>query len=437
MTPETANKLIASSTDHWQDVARMAASNSSTFNQKSRILTPKTMYKLRHNPIRRRRNQLVGQDSGPPLLTKNRFSSLENDPSMNWAEDNFNVNPQNSNPTTTKSNAQKPPPIKITDNRFNASIIKSLMTKLNIVLYQTKNISIGIKVEMDEKEDFEKLREKLIDDKIDFFTHRNKDQKEFKIVLSGLPRIETGIIVDELRKSNITPTSVTELTSKNANPNFCLYLVQFAKNDVTLAQLKKIRAIDHVIVNWKPFVPRNKGPTQCRNCSMLGHGAQNCHRTPACMFCASTTHIAADCQFNENNTETTFIFKCFNCSARKLPNINHKANDPRCPCRSEYLEIRNKMNHRNIINHNKHNNKAPHMNQDNFPSLRKNADDATPMKFSGPTFADQFKRNANEELYSMDDLFEIFQDAVEDLMACSNKGQQMKVLFKLLSNAFK
>lgn len=397
------------------------------------------MTRIQHNPIKRRRTQPTRNCSVPPLHTRNRFSPLEQDEEMiDWNESDA-PHVQREKSTTTKTRISKPPPIKITDDKFNQASIKTYTTELNISAYQSKNMSIGIKIEMDKKEDYDKFIAKLIADKISFFTHRDKDQKEFKVVLSGLPKIETNIVVDELKKCNITATSVSELTTKNVNPNYCLYLLQFSKNDVTLAQLRKIRAIDHVIVDWKPFISRNKGPTQCRNCSMLGHGAQNCHRTPACMLCASTDHVAADCKFKESSSDA-FVFKCFNCAAKKLNNTNHNANDPRCPCRNEYLEIRNKVNHRNIVRSNKQIVKSNTFNlrQESFPGLKGNTGIYGSTQFDGPSFAEQVRRNpGNEELYSMDDLFEIFQTAVEDLMACSNKGQQLKVLFKLLSNAFK
>lgn len=50
----------------------------------------------------------------------------------------------------------------------------------------------------------------------------------------------------------------------------------------------------------------------------------------------------------------------------------------------------------------------------------------------------QLKRSSgNAELYSMDELCEILQETVVELMACTNKAQQIKVLCKLFSNAIK
>lgn len=237
------------------------------------------------------------------------------------------------------------------------------------------------------------------------------------------------------------PSSVTELVTKNLNPHHCLYLVQFTTRDISLNLLRKIRAIDHIIVTWKPFKPRYKGPTQCNKCAMFGHGAQNCHRSEACLICASSSHVAANCHYNESNKEA-FVFKCFNCVSRNLPNTNHRANDPKCPCRSNYIEIRNNINHRNTIRNDRQNRNQSHfnVNQEAFPVLNNNdvSADYNPTLSGGPTYAEQVKRSSgNSILYSMDDLFDIFQTAIDELQACTNKGQQLKVLFKLLNDAYK
>lgn len=372
------------------------------------------------------------------ISTQNRFSALQqHDTDMNdWNEED---RPNTSNANASKNKIMKPPPIKITDNRLNIVNIKNYIVELGITSFQTKGTSIGIKIDLDKKEDHATLSDKLKADNFAFFTHSAPDQKSFKVVLSGLPKIDTKIIIDELKRFNINASSVSELTAKNANANHCLYLVQLPKSDVTLGQLRKIRSIDHVIVDWKAFRPRNKGPTQCNRCAMLGHGAQNCHRKEACLICASSNHIAANCPFKEETSEA-FVYKCFNCASKNLANTKHRANDPNCPSRAEYLEIRNKINHRNTIKANRQNQNFNefNLNQNNFPQLNKNTNFAASNQSIGPTYADRLKTSSpNVDLYSMEDLSEILYTTVDELMACTSKGQQLKVLFKLLSDAFK
>lgn len=376
----------------------------------------------------------------PLFRTQNRFSALQQqdlEMEEDWYEESQQV-PGKPNTSASKSKVIKPPPIKITDDKLNTANIKKYVTDIGITAFQTKGISIGIKVDLDKNEDHAKLIEKLKTDKLAFFTHSAQDQKLFKVVLSGLPRIDTDVIIAELKQYNIITSSVSELSTKNVNPNHCPYLVQLPKNDITLGQLRKIRAIDHIVVDWKAFRPRNKGPTQCKKCAMLGHGAQNCHRKEACLVCASTEHVVDNCPFKEETNEA-FAFKCFNCASKNLANTKHRANDPRCPSRIEYLEIRNKINHRNTVKNSRLNqNDRFNINQENFPNLSRNNGFAASTQSIGPTYAERLKTPpGNADLYSMEDLSEILYNTVDELMACKSKGQQIKVLFKLLSDAFK
>lgn len=381
----------------------------------------------------------------PSIPVQNRFSSFE-DNNMSWNEDSDEHKPRNRTiprnikVDSKKNKIQTPPPIKITDENIKATGIKKLMNEAQITSFQAKSMSIGIKVDLNTKEDYDKLIDHLTASNVAFFTHSDRSKKSFKAVLSGLSRIDTDIIIEEMKHFNIAPSSVTELTAKNQNPDHCLYLVQFESSDVTMNQLRNVRAIDHVVVKWQPFKPRNKGPTQCNKCAMLGHGARNCHRSMACLICASTAHVAENCNFDESKKES-FVFRCYNCVVKKLPNTNHRANDPRCPCRTNYLEIRNKLNHKNAVRNDRANRNLNNfnINQTDFPNLNNDEgkNSYTPTKKACPSYADQTKRQiGSDDLYSMDELFEILQSAIVDLSHCKNKGEQLRVLFKILSNAY-
>lgn len=409
-------------------------SNSGKLSDKTMIRNLKNEnVKMRHDI----RNFNVMKNGNLSMIpTKNRYEPLGE--VMNWNDD---VEQSQGNSDNKVKKVPRPPPIKITDDKLKTHDIKNFLNELQIRSFQAKSISIGIKVDLDSKEDYDKCIASLTKENISFFTHRDRSQKSFKVVLSGLPKIGVDVIVNEMKQYNIEPSSVTELVSKVVNPNHCLYLVQFNDMGVTLNQLRKIRAIDHIIVNWKPFIPRNKGPTQCNKCAMFGHGALNCHRSLACLLCASTAHVAADCNFNESNKEA-FVFRCYNCVAKKFPNTDHRANDPKCPCRSSYLEIRNNINHKNAVRNIQANRKVNsfNYNQADFPQLNRvtNHQNSTSDASRSPTFAEQTKnlRDCVPDLYSMDELFDIFQTAIDELSACTTKGQQLKVLFKILNNAY-
>lgn len=62
----------------------------------------------------------------------------------------------------------RPPPIKITDEKHSLTTIKQILTTLNITEFSAKIISIGIKIDLDKKDDFVIFIDKLKLDQINF-----------------------------------------------------------------------------------------------------------------------------------------------------------------------------------------------------------------------------------------------------------------------------
>lgn len=60
------------------------------------------------------------------------------------------------------------------------------------------------------------------------------------------------------------------------------------------------------------------------------------------------------CLFNNVPTNQLVAYKCGNCISRGL-SANHKANDPSCPCRADYQNIRNNVRARNSNRSNRSN----------------------------------------------------------------------------------
>lgn len=75
---------------------------------------------------------------------------------------------------------------------------------------------------------------------------------------------------------------------------------------------------------------------------MFGHGSRNCHRTVVCPACAGN-HDLPVCTLNQTQRDGPVVYKYFNCSKRNLNNVNHKADDPKCPCRQDYMQMRNRV----------------------------------------------------------------------------------------------
>lgn len=351
---------------------------------------------------------------------------------------------------------QKIPPIIITQKEFNIGSIKNL----NLPDLTFKLISLGTKISFGEKASYDNCVAFLSDNKIEFFTHRFKNNI-FKAILSGLPQTDPNDIKSELSsKYNLDVTDVREIQTSYYNQNNRLYLICLNKNDITLGQLKEIKVINFTIVKWLRFSPKHKGPTQCRKCLLFGHGAENCHRNVICMFCASTLHSSDDCTFKKDPDSRTINFKCGNLQSRGLPG-NHKANDPNCPCKAEYQHIRNharikNSNRSNQSNRNHqrnqqsssfHQNQSTHLdsnqlnanapafslNDDQFPCLSGNSRPSFNPSGSNNSYSNVTKN----QLLSPDEFFDIFNDALEKFYACKTQTDQIALIASLLRRAIR
>lgn len=252
----------------------------------------------------------------------------------------------------------------------------------------------------------------------------------------------------ELKLINLLPSQVFDLNVKKQKWNEdALYLLHFKREDnITLPLLKKIRAVLHTIVTWKPYKSNKKGPTQCRNCLMYGHGSSFCRMQPNCMFCAER-HQSMSCTNKENSN---FNNKCFNC------NGNHKSNDQSCPSRTSYINIRHSINHRNISNNlrgqpkQNDGNRNPPRNviittaepgppsrpvTENFsyadavrPNSSNNSDS------SGFTGGNENVNNNNKNgLFSPKELMNIFSEITNRMRNCNTKEDQLGLLFDIAS----
>lgn len=82
---------------------------------------------------------------------------------------------------------------------------------------------------------------------------------------------------------------------------------------------------------------------------MFGHGAKHCFRNNVCIACGGD-HDFSTCTVNKTPQMGPAIFKCFNCTKRNLKNTNHRADDPRCPCRKDYILLRQKLKNKYSYN---------------------------------------------------------------------------------------
>lgn len=339
-------------------------------------------------------------------------------------------------PTTNKLN--RPPPLIVTGNSGN---IKEQLTTIGISKYSLKVMSIGIKNFLENDDDFNKVNSILKDKEVEFFTHSTKGAKALKVVLSGLPNIPIETLKEELALLNITPKDIFLMSTRNPNPHRALYLVHLNNNEITLNDLSKIKTVCHTIVKWNKYIPNSRGPTQCRNCCMYGHGTQNCYRKPTCSLCASNAHNQTNCPLKNMDKDTTPIYKCSYCINNNITPVNHRASDASCPGRSIYTESRKRstMLQRNIKPTEtkfRTSDKKVYVDAPIPPPLTQTFSSVI-TGATGHATRDENDTSShpNDSLFSTADLLQIFTSAINRIKNCRTKLDQIQVIADLISHA--
>lgn len=365
------------------------------------------------------------------LLQKNRFHLLTSDSHQQASTSLFVKNDE-------QEIRERLPPIIITGKTFNE--IRPMLLSMKVNKFALKIISIGVKIQFDCEKEYDVACKYFRGNKIEHFTHKKRPDKAFKAVMYGLPKIELNEVKEYFEtRLNILPTAVFEIKTKNNDPNNAIYLFHFNKKDITMEVLHKVKVVNHTIVKWAPYSPKFKGPTQCRLCTMYGHGAENCNRNKICGYCASNEHESKNCGMCLANANTTTnvtgaLYKCYSCSTQNVPS-NHPATDPSCPARAQYLSIRKRMSARNSIRSTSINTTKVNIPQtvpqiEHIPAVA-NTSYAAAIKQPPPT------NNNNAELFSISESFNIFNGAVAQLTQCTTKIDQLKVIVSLLEYAVK
>lgn len=401
------------------------------------------MPKKRRNISQARKIKKIKKVSNPVASTSNQFITNRFD-SLSDIEDDIVSSNENSI-VNLSSTIKKPSPIIITDQNSSINSISSSMNSLNIQLFSIKKISIGLKVFLSKTSDFITYVQHIKDQKIEFYTHRDKSEKIFKVVLSGLDKCDISSIQSGLEVYLLHPVKIFEMKSKNSNSNRALYLCHFKRSEVNFRQLKQnVNEINHIVISWLRYQPKFKQITQCYNCYMFGHGSNNCNRAAICNFCASSTHKSLECSLKsiEYSSENSSKFKCINCSLKNLPD-SHRASDPSCPERQVFAKIRSNLSSqsktgKSIVDFN--------LIKQNFPELKpvnqfheindNNVQRKTNRSIKSNLSNKSLDDPVASELFSMEECFNIFYKAVTDMKKCQNKIDQMTVIAGLLQLAF-
>lgn len=299
---------------------------------------PKKAYKMRPQTI----NTVINNESGEPVdvilvPTKNAYDPLRN------RSDEITMTASNNTPKKIRV-----PPITIF-NCDSETVRKDLKTA-GVTKYSIKHLKHGLHVYCEDVKDFKTVRESMKSGQAQYYSHELPDEKQFKVVLSGLHKMSPEDLLKELKEVKLEPTAVRVINPRNsANRSDVLYVVSFPRGSIKLNDLREHRIICYTRVHWEPYRHRG-GIIQCSRCQRPGHGIKHCHMAARCGFCGDA-HESKDCISTKTAaakeaagastgpTEVLTPSKCCNCNIE-----GHFATDPNCPKRLEYVNARRRRN---------------------------------------------------------------------------------------------
>lgn len=303
--------------------------------------------------------------------------------------------------------------------------------------YQIRFLPSGMKILPNHKQAHELITTMLSENLTNYFTHPYEENKPQRYVLYGLDRYELDEVKEMFKKTGLDPTDVKYMFLKQ--PKFqeqCNYIVYFdRKSNVTIDQLKSIKAVNHVIVSWDHYKRKTGGVTCCRKCLGFGHGSQCCGLPAKCLVCAKP-HLVRNCPLiigkrtGGHSQIHQDLILCGNCGA------NHTATYKDCPTRLNYIEGLSK-NRKPTPNQPKAARSAPPpSNPTNFPTPIF-ASPAYTSQQTGPSYASianqklqnpQQQQSQTEELYTMSECKTMLDNLFGALQACNSRQQQAKVI---------
>lgn len=348
--------------------------------------------------------------------------------------------------------AAKVPPI-VVGSKFYEQLLHTLKHH-NISKYTLKFTSVGIRINIANIDEYKTILNTLKSPThgMSYYTHDTNDMPQ-KFVIKGLPPQEKNDeLLGKLAEINLVPTEIKKMTIKTPTyHNQSNYIIYFPKGTTKLSDLQKIKYVSNVVVVWQHY-RSPKGPTQCHNCQMFGHGSRNCTLAAKCVKCGGnhqTSACTVDC--NANNKQH---LKCVNC------NQQHAASYSQCPSRIEYVNMRHRQSTRNAPAAQRNiSNTAPAaarnaprqfyqpppplppaLNNTHFPSLptfsstlRQNSRPSTSNPHQRPA-NDHASQPNNNDLFNTQELFGIFQELTNKLKTCRSRVDQIQVITELAFN---
>lgn len=305
--------------------------------------------------------------------------------------------------STPKSFKKHIPPITII--KSNIDLIHGLCKSNNVTNYSIRKISIGHKLYCELEYDYGTIMKYLKENKVEYFSYTAKNNRPYKVVLSGLDKIEVSKLKSLLIKNKLEVLDIKPVFKKTQyNRDVILYIVYFKKGSITLKDLReKHQNIEYIKVKWNYQSKQRNKITQCYNCQMYGHGSIHCNVKTFCAKCAGS-HSTSSC--------TSSVTKCANC------NGDHSSTNPDCPSRSTYIQLKNRYTKP------KHQQATFSFNQQNSSTSANLGSWSNVLRsnISKPT------TSSKEDLFSIEQLQSLTLELINGLKNCKTKADQFNVI---------
>lgn len=345
-------------------------------------------------------------------VPSNRVSNTNYYHPLQALNDNDKTDDDDMADTTPESIKSYIPPITII--KSTTAEIHEMCKLVKILQYSIRKISIGHKLFCELEKDYNSMTKYLKENKIEFFSYMSKNNRPYKVVLSGLEKMDPNKLKQDLINVNLQVLDVKPVFKKTEyNKEIILYIIYLKKGSITLKDLKeKYKSIDYIRVKWSYQSKQQHKITQCYNCQMYGHGSNHCNIKTFCAKCAGP-HSTSACTSNDA--------KCANCNGQ------HPSNYSMCRSRSTYIELKKRYTKPQRISSQRHVFNP-------IPSCPVDGRSWSNVVYPRNSQTDN---NLNSELFSLDELKSLTIELVNNLRNCKSKTDQFQVItslaFKFLS----
>lgn len=249
----------------------------------------------------------------------------------------------------------------------------------------------------------------LKSNKIEYFSYTSKNNRPYKVVLSGLDKLDPTKVKLELINLGLNCLDVKSIYSKTENNReIILYIVYLKKGSTSLMELSNnFKSINYIRVKWSYKSKLPNKITQCYNCQMFGHGSNICNIKTFCAKCAGS-HATSTC------TSTTL--KCSNC------NGDHKSTDNICPSRCSYVGLKERL-YKPTTSRNIHNRTINSRNNQSYDLSTPNNTYANVVR---STYTSQ--NNPSNDIFTLEELKALTFELIENLKNCKTKTDQFNVI---------